>query len=428
MPLYDLPMLFALIGLTLYAVLGGADFGAGAWQLAAGRGELGRKVREHAHHSMAPVWEANHVWLIFVLTVVWTAYPSAFGAIASTLSIPLFLAAIGIILRGAAYALRSGTSDPREELAIDTVTAVSSILTPFALGTMIGGIASGRVPPGNAAGDLWSSWLNPTSILIGVLSVVTSAYLAAVFLAADAERIGDAELAETFRRRALGTAAAAGAVAVAGLVVLHSDARRLFDHLVRWPGLLGLVLSGLAGVATLALVAGRRYEPARYTSGLAVAAIIAGWALAQNPVFLPGLTVRQAAAPHDSLVAIVVAVIAGGALLAPSLALLFRLTLVGRLRKGEPPAAAEVSTPRAVLSASLPGLLGRTAVACVVVGAGLIVVADDDWLHGIGAVLLLLAVAFGTVAAAPALAGAYDEGGGEDVRPARRGRDPAGTA
>ena len=110
MHLYELPLAFALAGLALYVVLGGADFGAGFWQLTAGRGRSGERIRDHAHHSMAAVWEANHVWLIFVLTVVWTAYPAAFGSIASTLSFALFIAAVGIIFRGAAYALRAGTS------------------------------------------------------------------------------------------------------------------------------------------------------------------------------------------------------------------------------------------------------------------------------------------------------------------------------
>src|SRR5919197_73695 len=192
--LESLPLVSVFVGLALYTVLGGADFGAGFWQLAAGRGNYAERIREHAHHSMAPVWEANHVWLIFVLTVIWTAYPKAFGSIASTLSVALLIAAIGIIFRGATYALRSGTSAPREQSAIDTAFGISSVITPFALGAAVGGIASGRVPVGNAAGDLFSSWLNPTSILIGALAVVTGAYLAAVFLSGDAVRTGDQDL------------------------------------------------------------------------------------------------------------------------------------------------------------------------------------------------------------------------------------------
>src|SRR5207245_458244 len=166
--LYELPLLFALIGLAFYAVLAGADFGAGWWQLTAGKGPEAASIRDHAHHAMAPVWEANHVWLIFVLTVVWTAYPAAFGSIASTLSVPLFIAGIGIVMRGGAYALRAGTRTAGEQRRVDTVFAVSSVLTPFALGTVIGALASERVHVGNPGGSLVTSWLNPTSILIGV--------------------------------------------------------------------------------------------------------------------------------------------------------------------------------------------------------------------------------------------------------------------
>src|SRR5882724_1973425 len=125
MSLAELPLLFTLVGLVLYTVLGGADFGAGFWQLTAGRGTHADRIREHAHHAIGPVWEANHVWLIFVLTVVWTAYPVAFGSIASTLSVPLFLAAIGIILRGTAYALYSGASTVDEGRRIDMLFALS---------------------------------------------------------------------------------------------------------------------------------------------------------------------------------------------------------------------------------------------------------------------------------------------------------------
>ena len=171
MSLQELPMVFILLGLVFYVVLGGADFGAAMWQFAVGRGERGEQIREHAHEAVGPVWEANHVWLIFVLTVTWTAYPAAFGSLASTLSVALFVAGLGIIVRGAAYALRSGTREPREIGRIDAASAISSVLTPFALGAAIGGLATGRVPFGNAEGNLITSWLNPTSIFIGALAV-----------------------------------------------------------------------------------------------------------------------------------------------------------------------------------------------------------------------------------------------------------------
>src|SRR6476659_7893092 len=224
MHLYDLPLVLSLIGLAFYTVLAGADFGAGFWQLTAGKGKQADEIRDHAYHAMAPVWEANHVWLIFVLTVIWTAYPVAFGSIGSTLSIPLFLAGIGLVLRGGTYALRSGTVTRREQRSVDTVFALSSLLTPFALGAAVGGIASGRVGVGNPGGSLVTSWLNPTGIAIGALAVASAAYTAAVFLSGDAVRRGHAGLAERFRLRALLAGVAAGGVAVVGLVVLRFDA------------------------------------------------------------------------------------------------------------------------------------------------------------------------------------------------------------
>ena len=383
MHLYDVPLWFALVGLALYTVLGGADFGAGFWQLVAGRGKQADEVRDEAHHAMAPVWEANHVWLIFVLTVVWTAYPAAFGSIASTLSIPLFIAGIGIVMRGGAYALRAGTRTPGEQRRVDTVFSLSSVLTPFALGTVIGAIASERVHLGNPGGSLVTSWLNPTSIAIGVLAVASGAYTSAVFLSGDAERHGDRDLVERFRARALGAGLAAGAVATGALIVLHFDAERIFRRLTQGVGLPALVASVIAGIATLALVWRRRYEPARDLAAVAVAATIAGWALAQNPVFLKGLTIREAAAGHDTLVAVVVAVLAGGLLLFPSLALLFRLTHGGELR-GSGPGAVEAPLGSRRRGLANVRLDARLSVAFLVAGIGFLTVANAGWAHAIG--------------------------------------------
>ena len=381
-----LPLVIALAGLTLYTVLAGADFGAGFWQLFAGRGRSAEEIREHAHHSMAPVWEANHVWLIFVLTVMWTAYPEAFGSIASTLAAPLFIAGVGIILRGASYALRAGIESRRELRVIDTVFAAACLITPFALGAAAGAIASERVPVGNAAGGLFSSWLNPTSILIGVIAVASSAYLAAVYLAADARRVGDRELEDAFRTRALGAGVLAGAIALAGLVVVHADAHSLFEQLTSGGALAALVASVLAGAATLALVARRHFELARFGAALAVAAVIAGWALARYPTLLPGLTVHQAAASHDTLVALLVAVIAGAVILFPSLALLFRLALTGRFDPDAP--AREDDAGRARRSLGAP-LGARVAAALLIAGVGLLNVASAPWAHALGVVSLL---------------------------------------
>ena len=400
MHLYDLPLLFALIGLAFYTVLAGADFGAGWWQLAAGKGPDADSIRDHAHRAMGPVWEANHVWLIFVITVVWTAYPVAFGSIASTLSIPLFIAAVGIIFRGTAYALRAGASTKRELSAIDTAFGLSSILTPFALGAAIGGIASLRVPVGNAAGDPWTSWLNPTSILIGVLAVVTAAYLAAVFLCADAARLGDPELERKFRTRALTAGLVSGAIALAGLPVLRFDAEPLYHRLLEGRGLIGLIASIVAGCATLALVWWKRYEASRYTAALAVAAIIAGWALAQSPVFLEGLTVREAAAGRETLVAVVVAVLAGAVILFPSLALLFGFVL-GRAPGRGKSVAERPAQGRSLLTALGPGLLPRLAIACLVAGVGFLTVAEAAWAHALGVLCLFAFIVAAFPAALP---------------------------
>jgi cytochrome bd ubiquinol oxidase subunit II len=397
-----LPLVFCLAGLTLYAALAGADFGAGLWQLLAGRGLRAERIREHAHHSMGPVWEANHVWLIFVITVFWTGYPTAFGSIFSTLSLPLFIAAVGIILRGAAYALRSGTQKPRELSFIDMLFSIASLLTPFALGACVGAIASERVPVGNAAGHMFSSWLNPTSILIGALAVATSAYLAAVYLAADAARLGDPDLERAFRARALGSGLITGAIALGGLAVLHSDAYSLYHELVSGDAVSTLIVSILAGSATLALVFARRFEAARYSAALAVAAIVAGWALGRWPTLLPGLTVEQAAAPHDTLVALVVAVVAGGAILFPSLALLFTLALTGRfdnVRAGPTRGAGQV------LSASLPKLRSRVAVACLIAGVGLLNVAEAGWAHALGVASLFGFIVIGFLTLLPGTLG-----------------------
>lgn len=385
MVLDTLPIAFVLAGLAFYVVLGGADFGAGLWQLLAGRGAPGQRIRDHAHHAMGPVWEANHVWLIFVITVLWTAYPRVFASIASTLSIPFFVAAIGIILRGGAYALRPGTRTAREQRTIETVLSVSSILAPLALGMAVGAIAGGRVPVGNAAGDLVTSWWNPLSVAIGLMSVAFSAYMAAVFLCGDAVRRGEAGLAERFRARALVSGVIAGIAAVAGMAALRSDAHHLYHELVFGRALPALVVSAVAGLATLGLVRRRRYEPARYTAAFAVAAVIAGWALAQAPDLLFGFTIDDAAAPRDTMIAVIVAVIAGGIILFPSLAVLFRLTLAGQLHPGQAAADAPAAAGPPVAGIGI----ARGAIACLVVGLGFLTVADAGWAHAIGVFALL---------------------------------------
>jgi cytochrome d ubiquinol oxidase subunit II len=332
-------------GLSAYAVLGGADFGTGVWDLTAPRGPAGRRVRAMLHRSMGPVWEANHVWLIFVLVYFWTGFPEAFGAVASTLAVPLFGAAVGIILRGCAFAFRSVTAETRAEPALRVVFAISSLVTPFFLGTVVGGIASGRVPLGNAAGDRLTSWWNPSSAVVGLIAVATGAYLAAVYTTADAARAGLPDLVAVFRRRALAAGLVAGALAATGLVVVREDARPLFDGLTG-DALPLVALSGAAGVITLVLLWIGRLGLTRLAAAIAVTAVISGWVIAQHPYLLPGqITVAAAAAPRPTLVALLVGGAVGAAVLVPSLLWLFRLSVGGRLAEEiGPPAEGEAVT------------------------------------------------------------------------------------
>jgi cytochrome bd ubiquinol oxidase subunit II len=408
MGLAETPLLLALVGLAAYVVLGGADFGAGVWYMLS-PGERRRPLRDHTYHAMGPVWEANHVWLIFVLVVVWTAYPRAFGAIFSTLYLPLFAAALGIIMRGTCYALRGAVAGPREERILGALFGASSALTPFALGAAVGGIASGRVPLGNAAGDAIDSWLNPTSVLVGVLAVATSAYLAAVWLTADAARANHENLVESFRKRALATGAIAGAVALGGLFVLRSDAERLYDGLTSGAGLIAVVASVAAGAATLGFVARRRLEAARWSAAVAVGALVAGWALAQRPRLLPGLTVEEAAAGDATMVALLVSIAIGAAILIPSLALLFGLVLRGRFderpeRPGSLERVGRAPVPTGALRTGGGRPAGVAAVACAVLGVPLTFVSDGGVGLALGVILLMAAVAAAALFVVPQVA------------------------
>jgi cytochrome d ubiquinol oxidase subunit II len=317
-------------GVLAYAVLGGADYGAGFWDLTAGGARRGQGPRHLVDQSLAPVWEANHVWLIFCLVMLWTAFPPAFAAIMTTLYVPLGLAALGIVARGAGFAFRKVMVRTEQQRLTGAAFAVSSVLAPFFLGAAVGGIASGRVPAAGH-GDPVTSWLNPTSVLGGVLAVLTCAFVSAVFLTAEARRRGEEELEDWFRRRSQVTAGVTGVVALAGIAVLHADSPRLFDELAT-RGLPLVVISGLSGLAALLLV---RRLPPRVVQGLAVlavAAIIAGWGTAQYPYLLgTHTTIAAAAAPTATLVSLIVVAAVALLIVVPSMALLFVLDQRGSL-------------------------------------------------------------------------------------------------
>jgi cytochrome bd ubiquinol oxidase subunit II len=319
MPLAELMMGAMWICLTAYALFGGADFGGGFWDLIAGRAEKGRPQRNLIEHSIGPIWEANHVWLIFVIILTWTVVPPVFAAVSSTLYIPLTLVAVGIIARGSAFAFRKVSQELWQQRLFGGAFALSSVLTPFFLGTVGGSIASGRVPPGIAAANPVTSWVNPTSLASGVLAVATTAYLAAVYLTHDARREGNPQLVDAFRRRALTSGLAAGGLAVVELLVLAIDAPQLFQKLVSLPAMPLAVLSVFAGVASLILMWRRRFVAVRITAALAVTALLWSWGAAQYPFVLPGLVLAEASATESVLIANSVAVLLAGILVIPSL-------------------------------------------------------------------------------------------------------------
>jgi cytochrome d ubiquinol oxidase subunit II len=329
------------VGATFYALFGGADFGGGFWDLIAGGAEKGERPRALIQRSLTPVWEANHVWLIFVLVILWTAFPPAFSAIFTTLYVPIALAAVGIVLRGAGFAFRKSIEGLSARRAAGATFALSSVLTPFFMGTVVGAIASGNVPAaGN--GDAFSSWLEPLPLLTGAMFVATGAYLSAVFLVGDARRAGEPDLERYFARRALAAAGVAGLAAAIGLLELHAEARYVFDRLVD-QGLPLVIASALCGLALLALLlkagpTGRNVDPEstyrpvgrgllRPLAAGAVVAVIWGWGVAQFPYLLPtSLRIDQAAAPDPTLSIVFIVFAVAAVLVLPSLGLLYTLS------------------------------------------------------------------------------------------------------
>jgi cytochrome bd ubiquinol oxidase subunit II len=321
----DLAAAILWIGATLYALFGGADFGAGLWDLVAGDAERGERPRERIQSSLTPVWEANHVWLIFILVVLWTAFPEAFGAIMSTLYVPIALAALGIVLRGAGFAFRKSVRRLEYRRAMGAAFAVSSVLTPFFMGAVVGAIAAGNVPA-DGNGDAFSSWLAPLPLLTGALFVASGAYLAAIYLLADAHRVDDEEMESYFSRRAMAAGLLAGAVALFGLIALHGEARYVYDRLIV-EGLPLVIVSILCGFGVLAMLLGRQRRGLRPLAAGAVIAVIWGWGVAQFPYLLPtSLRIDQAAAPGPTLDAVLIVFVIAAILVLPALGLLYWLS------------------------------------------------------------------------------------------------------
>ncbi|MDX1885145.1 cytochrome d ubiquinol oxidase subunit II [Mycolicibacterium sp. 120270] len=313
------------LGVVLYALFAGADFGSGFYDLTAGFDERGSELRTLIDTSIGPVWEANHVWLIYVLVMWWTGFPSTFAAATTTLFIPLGLALTGIVLRGATFAFRKYSETFAQARLFGVIFASSSVITPFFLGATAGAIASGRVPA-EGYGDRIASWMNPTSLVGGCLAVVTCIFLAGVFLTADADRAGDAGLAERLRTRTLAVGIVTGIVVFAGLYPVSHDAPTL-SHGLRTAAAPLLVLAAVSGVATLVLLYRRRFSLARIPAVAAVGSVVTGWGVGQYPwLLVDEVTIEEGAGADATLLGLLIVVALAAVVVLPALVYLLRLT------------------------------------------------------------------------------------------------------
>jgi cytochrome d ubiquinol oxidase subunit II len=346
-----------LVALIAYGLSGGADFGGGVWDLLAS-GPRAARQRQLIAHSMGPIWEANHIWLILAIVVLFTAFPPAFARIATVLHLPLLLMLLGIVARGAAFSFRSyggpggpagpaGPGGPAGERAgpWGTVFAVASLITPLWLGIVVGAIARGSVRPPRSAADFLTAWIGPFPFAVGAFALALFAFLAAVYLAHDARRSGDdgqpgaaagqaaaagggpSPLSEDFRRRALVSGLLLAPLAAGVLAVAGREAPRLLHGLTRTPWSWALhALTAACAVTALAALARRRLGLARAAAAAQAALILAGWALAQYPYLVPpDLTLAAAAAPAVVLRDLLVALAAGALLLLPAFFYLYRV-------------------------------------------------------------------------------------------------------
>ncbi|GAA3046709.1 cytochrome d ubiquinol oxidase subunit II [Pseudonocardia yunnanensis] len=334
------PELFAVavllfVGIAAYALFGGADFGGGIWDLLAGGDKRGAAPREAIEISVTPVWEGNHVWSIFVLVILWTAFPPAFAAIMTALFVPIALALLGIFCRGIGFAFRQEAQRLHMQRLNGALFAISSLMAPFFLGTVIGAVATAAVPAA-PTGEILGAWTSTTALVTGGLFVTTCAYIGAIYLVVDSERRGDPAMARYFSHRALAAGVVTGVLAAVNLLLMQTSAPYVYSRLVG-PALPLLVVSVVAGIAALVLVALRRSPHIlRITASLAVAAVVAGWGWAQYPWLLPeSMTLQQGAAPSASLWAELAVTGLAVLLVFPAFAWLYWLQQHGHLRHSE---------------------------------------------------------------------------------------------
>ena len=320
-----------MAALTLYALAAGADFGGGVWDLLA-RGPRAARQRALIAHAIGPIWEANHVWLILAVVLMFVCFPSAWSALTTALHIPLTLMLIGVVLRGSAFAFRSyGAEDDAAQRRWGRTFAMASVVTPLTLGVCVGAAASGaiRVRDGRLLTGFFESWLRPFPLVVGLFTLALFSFLAAVYLAREA---GEEDLRADFRRRALAAGVVSGALAFTALPLARESAPLLWAGLMAgWWSLPFHLLTGLCALAALAALYQKRDALAQAAAIVQVTLVLWGWALAQFPYVLPpDLTFEGAAAPPAVLRAVLWALGAGLVLLAPSLAYLYRVFKLAR--------------------------------------------------------------------------------------------------
>ena len=320
--------------LNIYALTAGADFGGGVWDLLAS-GERKDRQRSLIAEAIAPIWEANHVWLILVVVLLFTAFPPAFARLMTVLHIPLSLMLLGIVLRGSAFTFRS--YDSRRDSVQrrwGRIFAIASTVTPLLLGTILGAIATGAVVEQNPAEEssfvsvYVAPWLASFPVAVGALALALFAFLAAVYLTVEANE--DA-LREDFRTRALWSAVAAAIIAVIVLVLARTEAPLVWRALMVGNAAMVLRIAATAvALAAMFFLWRRSYRAARIAAGLEVSLITWGWALGQFPYLVPpDMTVQSAAAPASTLELLLVALVVGLAVLVPSLRYLFKVFKAG---------------------------------------------------------------------------------------------------
>ena len=316
--------------ILLFALAGGADFGAGFWSLLARRGERATEQQQLIERSIGPLWEANELWIVVSAVILWSAFTPAFAAYGTALFVPFVLAIAGVLLRGAFLAFRIEAQEeaPRAYRFFGEIFGSMSIVTPFFLGTAAGAIASGRLRLNEnelPVDGYFQPWLGPFPIIVGVLGVVTCTYLSAIYLTIDAA--DNEPLQEDFRLRGIISGVALGVLGVAAIPITRLDAPHMWEGLA--PGKLASVLMIVAAaflVASVVLLFLRRYWFARAAAILQVVSVFCAWAVAQYPYLLvPDITIQDAASPRSVLVAMSILIIAYVVVLGPALYLLFRL-------------------------------------------------------------------------------------------------------